>query len=169
MKLDYYITRLSANAGVIESLARDVSDEQARWKPSPEEWSILEVLNHLYDEEREDFRARLDSLLHHRKERLPAIDPPKWAIARKYNERDLGESVERFLEERSKSVRWLRGLHEPDWETGIERSRGVLRAGDVMASWVAHDFLHTRQLARLHWQHLNFLSVPYKTDYAGQW
>jgi hypothetical protein len=169
MNLNYYITRLSDNASVIESLAQGVVNEQARWKPSPVEWSILEVVNHLYDEEREDFRARLDFLLHHSEQALSPIDPPKWAIERKYNERKLGESVERFLEERSKSVKWLRGLRKPDWESVIGRPRGVLRAGDILASWVAHDFLHLRQLARLQWQYLNFLSAPYKTDYAGEW
>ncbi len=65
LNLSYCIDRLSGNAGVFESLARIGADEQARWKPSPESWSMLEVVNHLYDEEKDDFRFRLDSLLHH--------------------------------------------------------------------------------------------------------
>ena len=64
MNLDFYIARLAANVRVFEGLAGGVGAEQARWKPAPERWSILEVLNHLYDEEREDFRQRLDFTLH---------------------------------------------------------------------------------------------------------
>jgi hypothetical protein len=36
-------------------MLRGVTEAQARWKPAPEEWSILEVINYLCDEEREDF------------------------------------------------------------------------------------------------------------------
>lgn len=169
MNLNHYIGRLSDNASVIENLARNVSGGQAGWKPSPDEWSILEVLNHLCDEEREDFRTRVDFLLHRPNERLPPIDPPNWPIERKYNERKLDECVEKFLAERRESVEWLRGLQGPRWKNGYEHPRGVIRAGDILASWVAHDFLHIRQLARLHWQYLNFLSAPYTTDYAGKW
>ena len=53
MTLDEMIAQLAIQAGRIRALAEGVSDEQARWKPDAESWSILEVVNHLYDEERE--------------------------------------------------------------------------------------------------------------------
>jgi hypothetical protein len=167
--LNYSLERLSNNVSAFKGLMLNVSDEQARWKPSPEKWSILEVVNHLYDEERDDFRTRLDLLLHHRERRWPPINPPLWAIERKYNERQLGESVERFLREREESIEWLKGLNEPDWERQYEHPRGVISAGDLLASWLAHDFLHIRQLTRLHWQYLNHIASPYRTVYAGEW
>jgi hypothetical protein len=169
MKLSHCIDRLSCNAGVFESLARVGADEQARWKPSPESWSILEVVNHLYDEERDDFRFRLDSLLHHPEKMWSPIDPPGWAVERKYNERELTESLERFLEERRKSVEWLKKLKEPRLENKYNHTQGVISAGDLLASWVAHDYLHIRQIARLHWQYLNLISHSYQTAYAGDW
>ena len=167
--LTYYIERFSNNAGVFEHLASGVAVEQAKWKPSPEKWSLLEVVNHLYDEERDDFRARLDSLLHHPERKWPPIAPTEWALERKYNERELGESLERFLEERRKSLAWLKELKEPRLENEYEHPQGIISAGDLLASWLAHDFLHIRQLARLHWQYLNTLCPPFKTAYAGEW
>jgi hypothetical protein len=169
MNLIYAIERLSAGAGVFEGLARGVGREQARWKPAPEKWSMLEVINHLDDEERDDFRFRLDSVLHHPERLWPPIDPPGWAAARRYNERELNESLERFLGERRKSIEWLKGLREPRLENKYQHPQGVISAGDLLASWVAHDYLHVRQLARLHWQYLNSISPPFKTDYAGDW
>ena len=157
------------NASVIEHLARGVSDEQARWKPSPEKWSLLEVVNHLCDEERDDFRFRLDATLHRPGEPWPPIDPQGWARERRYNERELGESLKRFLAERSKSVEWLKRLTEPRFDNKYDHPQGRIRAGDLLASWVAHDFLHVRQMARLHWEYLNTTSAPYKTIYAGEW
>ncbi|HKR00060.1 MAG TPA: DinB family protein [Pyrinomonadaceae bacterium] len=167
--LTYHITRLANGAGVFENLVRGVCGAQAVWKPAPDKWSILEVVNHLYDEERDDFRFRLDSILHHPEKRWPPIDPPGWAVERKYNERELTESLERFLGERRKSIEWLKGLKEPRLENVYEHPQGRIRAGDLLASWVAHDLLHVRQLARLHWQYLNSISDPYKTAYAGEW
>ena len=169
MNLRYSIERLSANAGVFEGLLRGVMDEQARWRPAPEKWSMLEVVNHLDDEERDDFRFRLDSVLHHPERPWPPIDPPGWAVARKYNERDLAESLARFLGERRKSIEWLNSLREPRFENKYQHPQGVISAGDLLASWVAHDYLHVRQLARLHWQYLNSISPPFKTEYAGEW
>jgi uncharacterized damage-inducible protein DinB len=167
--LTYYVERFSNNARVFENLARGVELEQARWQPAPEKWSILEVVNHLYDEERDDFRARLDLLLHQPEQQWPPIDPQTWAMERKYNERELDESLARFLEERRKSIAWLKGLREPRLENAYERPQGIIRAGDLLASWLAHDFLHIRQLARLHWQYLNSTCTPFKTAYAGDW
>ena len=46
---------------------------------------------------------------------------------------------------------------------------GPLHAGDVLASWVAHDLLHIRQLARLHSQRVGELAAPVSIGYAGDW
>jgi hypothetical protein len=169
MNLQYYIDRLSHSRHVIAALLQGVTPEQACWKPAADRWSILEVINHLDDEERDDFRLRLDILLHHPGQSPPPIDPPRWALERKYNERDLSESLGRFLEQRRKSLAWLATLREPNWESAIQLPHGPIRAGDILASWAAHDLLHVRQLTRLHWDYVNLVSVPFKTEYAGQW
>ncbi len=169
MNLSFYIMRLAASVRVFEGLVEGVSDEQARWKPAPERWSMLEVLNHLYDEEREDFRQRLDYTLHRPGEAWPRIDPQGWVTERRYNERDLNESRRNFPRERELSLSWLKGLSEPNWDSAHERPQAVLAAGDILASWVAHDLLHVRQLARLHYEYVSLVSAPYRTDYAGDW
>src|SRR5262245_12937351 len=84
-------TRLEANAGVFRALTDSVSVDQARWKPTPEQWSILEVVNHLADEEVDDFRKRIVLTLRDPESAWPPIDPPRWAIERRYNDRALEE------------------------------------------------------------------------------
>jgi hypothetical protein len=169
MDLDFVVVRMSDNRRVFEGLVRDVGNEQARWKPSPAKWSILEVINHLYDEEREDFRQRLEIVLADPTKPLPPIRPQEWVIERAYNERELQVSLDSFLGEREQSLFWLRSLSAPNWDNRHERASGSLSAGDLLASWLAHDFLHLRQLARLHWQYVGAISVPYDTTYAGPW
>jgi len=170
MNLENFTARLSNNAQTIHSLVRGVTDKQARWKPSPDEWSIVEVINHLCDEEREDFRMRLDLTLHHPGQPWPGIDPEGWAVEHKYNDRHLETSMYDFLTERQRSVSWLAGLSSPDWEACYEHPRaGKISAGDLLASWLAHDLLSIRHLAELHWKYVSLLAKPYATDYAGAW
>ena len=164
--------RLEAVAHVFRALCEGVAEEQARWKPEPSQWSILEVVNHLGDEEAEDFRRRLDLTLFHPTQAWPAIDPAGWAAERRYNERALGESLDRFLMERMRSVAWLRQLREPDLSAFHAHPKiGPLRAGDLLASWLAHDLIHVRQLTRLHYRWLERAAArhapPYRLDYAG--
>src|SRR6476660_10531119 len=100
MNLDYFIDRFSKNREVFAGLVRGVRLEQARGKPAPGKWSILEVVNHLYDEEREDFRQRLQLVLTDVALTWPPIAPQEWVTARGYNERELSSSVVKFLSER---------------------------------------------------------------------
>ena len=169
MKLDYFIERFSKNRNVFEALVRGMSLEQARWKPTPDKWSTLEVVNHLYDEEREDFRQRVKLVLADPAQPWPPIDPRGWVNSRGYNERELDASLNNFLAEREKSLAWLRQLSQPNWQSCNEGPNGKLTAGDLLASWLAHDFLHIRQLARLHWQYIGAIADPYQTTYGGPW
>lgn len=167
---DLYFTRqLASNAGRIEALVRGVSGEQARWKPDYEAWSMLEVVNHLYDEEREDFRARLDLILHHPEQEWPPIDPEGWAACREYGKRDIETSLRGFLKEREDSLGWLESLGSPDWETVHTSQYGSMRAGDMLASWVTHDHIHLRQLIDLHQAYAIAQGKPFSPDYAGPW
>ena len=160
---------MEANVRIFESLVKSISAEQASWKPAPDKWSIIEVVNHLYDEEREDFRQRLLLVLTDPKLSWPPIAPREWVKTRAYGERDLNESLDNFLTERQKSLAWLRSLESPKLENRHERDAGSLSAGDLLASWLAHDFLHVRQLTRLQWQYLTTVASPFQTDYAGPW
>jgi hypothetical protein len=169
MDLNYSITQLQSHAAAITALTRGVSIEQACWKPAPDSWSILEVINHLYDEEREDFRVRLDYILHRPGQAWPPIDPAGWVTSREYNQRDLEESVSNFLSEREKSLAWLPELVSANWATTSPTPWGQITAGDMFAAWIAHDILHLRQLVELHWAYTNQAVKPYTTSYAGDW
>jgi hypothetical protein len=160
---------MTANAERIRSLAASVAPEQARWKPDADSWSILEVVNHLYDEERYDFRVRLDIILHNPERPWPKIDPQGWVTARGYNGKALDESLQNFLQERAASLAWLRDLQDPNWQAVYEARFGQIRAGDMLAAWVAHDSLHLRQLVELHWAYTAAQLAPYDSRYAGEW
>ena len=169
MELELFANQMANQAGTIHSLTLGITDEQARWKHDPHSWSIVEVINHLYDEECADFRLRLDIILHHPDQPWPPINPQGWVTERLYNKRDLAQSVDNFLQERRKSLAWLRGLAAPDWQAHVVSPFGQLSAGDIFAAWVAHDLLHLRQLVELHWAYTQQAARPYQVNYAGEW
>jgi hypothetical protein len=164
------IHRLAAGTAVFQGLVHGVSKDQAIWRPSPKKWSILEVVNHLYDEEREDFRRRIDLILHRTDADWPPIDPEGWVASRDYGKREIEPSLRNFVEEREKSIAWLKELGEVDWGTHKDHpAAGRMTAGDLLGAWAAHDYLHIRQLARLHYDYVSVLAEPHGTAYAGRW
>ena len=169
MDLDRYMTQMENNADVIQEMVRLVDNRQARWKPNRASWSILEVINHLYDEEREDFRARLDIMLNNPDQDLPAWDPVAGVTERAYNEREITDSVNMFVYERQDSLRWLNELEAPDWDRVYKSPQLEMTAGDMFAAWVMHDFLHMRQILKLQWFYNKQAFDPYRVDYAGTW
>jgi hypothetical protein len=170
MDLQYCLGQLSANAKVVKQILEGIPDDQAVWKPSAEEWSILEVVNHLIDEEKEDFRFRLNHLLSGNASPWPSNRPQKWVYDRKYNQRDLHVSIKSFMDERSASVEWLSGQENCDLTIQYKRPPlDDFSAGDLLSSWVAHDLLHLRQIVELKWKYTTIQTEPYSNEYAGEW
>ncbi len=169
MEFDILYQELENSTEMIRALLAGITPEQARVKPSAESWSILEVVCHLYDEEREDFREHLDFILYRQNEEWHVIDPAGWVTQRHYNEQDLTEIEIKFFAEREKSLAWLKGLRNPDWEKTYTTPYRTISAGEMFACWTAHDNLHIRQLVELRRARLENITKPYNLEYAGDW
>lgn len=164
------IARMRNTPAALKVLLAPISAADAKWKPAGGAWSILEIVNHLADEDRDDFRARLQSVMRDAAAPWPKTDPESWAIDRRYNERELGESLERFAHERELSLRWLAELDAPDWSTAyMHPTRGPVYAGELLVSWPAHDALHIRQIAKRLFELAARDGGKFGTDYAGEW
>src|SRR5262245_27943916 len=104
----YIINELSRNRNIFSELLKRNSSEEYLWKQSPDKWCLLEIVCHLYDEEREDFRSRLKHVLETPSEQLPSIDPPAWVTERNYIGQNYDERLQVFLRERDNSIEWLK-------------------------------------------------------------
>jgi hypothetical protein len=160
---------LQHSTEMIRALLSGITQEQAQVKPNPESWSILEVICHLYDEEREDFREHVEFILHRQNEEWHAIDPQAWVTERKYNEQDFTEMQERFFAERYHSLEWLMEMSNQNWDTLYTSQYGSTTAVEMFACWVAHDNLHLRQLVELRRAHIENITRPLNLEYAGDW
>ena len=165
----YLKRQLAINRDRVAALSRGISEDQARWKPDEESWSVLEVVSHLADEEEFDFPVRLKIILEDGDKSWPEIDPQGWVVEREYNQGDLYESLSRYVKLRNEWMDWLDILENPDWDAIYEAPFGEITAGDMFVSWVTHDLLHLRQLVELQRLYLEEKAKPYRMDYAGEW
>ncbi len=169
MKFTTMCQELANGTEMIRALTKGVEQKQARVRPDAESWSMLEVVCHLYDEEREDFRFHLNWILNRPGEFWPAFDPQGWVKQRKYNQQDFETMRAKFFRERKKSLNWLNTLDGANWKKKYVTDWDSLTAGDVFCSWIAHDNLHIRQLVELRRSLIEKLTKPYDIRYAGKW
>lgn len=169
MDFEKSFQELENSTEMIRALLSGITQEESQVKPDAESWSILEVICHLYDEEREDFREHTDFILHRQNEEWHRIDPQAWVTERRYNEQDFAEMQEKFFSEREESLDWLEELRNANWETTYTSQYGTISAGEMFACWIAHDNLHLRQLTELRRLHIERITQPYNLEYAGEW
>ena len=163
------IDELTRNQRIFEEQLQGIPEPLVLWKPTPKKWCILEIICHLYDEEREDFRARLRHVLQRPHEPMPSIDPQGWVESRQYMQQDFGDKREAFLAERAASITWLRSLNDPAWDNTYEhRTLGALSGKAFLSNWLAHDYIHIRQINRNKMEYLASTSGQDLT-YAGNW
>ncbi|GJQ29492.1 MAG: hypothetical protein HBSAPP03_13760 [Phycisphaerae bacterium] len=167
------IDRLEAFGHALPGVVACVTAEDARWKPPHGAWSILEIVCHLEEEERRDFRLRLFQTLRDASQPWAPNDPEAWAREGRYHARDLRAMVRAFVAERAESVTQLRLItagRPVDWTIAYQHPKvGPVYAGELLASWAAHDALHLRQIAKRMFELAGRDAPGFSTRYAGEW
>lgn len=161
---------LGHNKEVFRGLFHGADRELYTWRPAPDKWCMLEIICHLYDEECEDFRARVEHVLLHG-DRLPMqpIDPQGWVTSRSYMLKDYETILHGFLAERQRSVNFLNALSVPQWDNVYNHPvLGPLKASTFLYNWLAHDHHHIRQVNDLKYRYLAS-KVQDPLTYAGKW
>ena len=167
MDTKFIIDRLTHNEKVFREILTGITGDQVHWKPAPDKWSMLEIVNHLYDEEQLDFRERVKAALENRE--APSIDPQGWVKSKNYAERDYVRSVANFLLERERSIEWLHGLKDVNWESKWTNPQFEMTAYAFLVNWLAHDYMHIRQINRINYLYLNEITGDQSLQYAGEW
>src|SRR5262244_1954557 len=99
---------LEAAPGILRGLMTDLTEEDARWKPAPDRFSVAEVLAHLSHTEGHCYRARLDLFM---EQEMPTLEPDdaQMHLAR-YRNADAEHEFDHFEEQRETNIEFLRGL-----------------------------------------------------------
>ena len=131
------------------------------------EWSVLDVVYHMLDEEVNDFRAHI--LQAFSGEEWTSIDPDAALEAMRATGNSLEQTLNLWQTERAASVAWLRGLDKADWSAQVKAPWRVFSAKALLANWAAHDCHHLRQLVELKYARVAKAADGDNLNYAGDW
>lgn len=67
----------------------------------------MEIVCHLYDEEREDFISRIKHISDNPSQVMIPINLEGWVLEREYASENYEQKLEQFLSERQISINWL--------------------------------------------------------------
>jgi DinB superfamily len=164
------IEALEMNEGIFRHILAPDLPMDIHWRPKPGKWNLLEVACHLRDEEVFDFRSRTEHVLEYPELPMPTFNPLDWIIDHKYAEQDFLTVVTDFIRERKSSIQWLQGLKNPEWKNVYEHPKiGAMSAELFLTNWLAHDYLHIRQINRMHYHFLKEftgINLQYAGDYG---
>ena len=136
---------LAATPRAVREQASGLSEDLLGRRPEPREWSVSELLGHLWDSEiAYSFRAR--AILAQDSPRLIGYDQDAWAtLARPV----FAELLDAFAALRAANLALIR--HTPDalWDRlGIHEERGALSFRLMTQTMAGHDRAHLQQLGQ---------------------
>jgi DinB family protein len=139
---------LEATPDILRGLMTGLSDEDARWKPAPDRFSVAEVLAHLSHSEGHCYRMRLDRFL---SEERPEFEPDDAQMYLElYRNADPEDAFDQFEEQRETNVEYLRGLAIDTGErVALHKEFGEITLSQMLHEWTLHDLGHVRQVAEL--------------------
>lgn len=139
---------LEATPEILRGLMSEISEEDARWKPAADRFSIAEVLSHLSHSEGHCYRARVDRFL---SEEMPEFEPDDARMHLEvYRNGDPEEDFAHFEDQREANLELLRGLPPAAGNRkALHRSAGEITLSQMLHEWALHDLGHVRQIAEL--------------------
>ncbi len=137
---------LASTPAALQSLTADLGPEAWKHQPAPDDWSILEIVCHLRDTEREVHKVQLDVLRAEKQPFVPRPDAAVWAKQRNYRDEDGPAAVAGLLAARMDTLRDVMEASSETWEKPARHAIfGPTDYGEVVGFMADHDRLHIQQ------------------------
>ena len=158
---------LEATPHILRGLMSGLSQDDVRWKPAADRFSLGEVLAHLSHSEWHCYRRRIDQFL---SEDRPELEPDEAAFHLElYRKADPEDAFNRFEHQRKVNIEYLRGL-PASAGCRVAYHKGAateITLENMLHEWAMHDLGHIRQVAELvrarrHWEGAGPLNADYK-------
>ncbi len=164
------LTQIEATPEMLRLLLDDVTEEETKWKPAPDRFSIAEVLEHLSHTEGHCFRMRVQEMVEQDSPSIGVYDQNAFAAAGQYSGRNAEDSFDHFEEQRENNIEYLRRLPAGALSrVGIHAEYGPITVAHLLNEWAFHDLGHVRQIAEIvraqkYFPHMGPLAREYKVN-----
>lgn len=149
-RFDEALPVLRRTPGALHALLLDLPTAWTGATEGPGTWSPFDVVGHLIHADRTNWLPRLEHLLQYG-ETAPFPPFDREAMFAASRGLSLHELLDTFAEVRAESLNRLAalGLTSQDLaRRGMHPEFGAVTAGQLLATWVAHDLGHVRQVVR---------------------
>jgi uncharacterized damage-inducible protein DinB len=154
---------LSRTPRTLESWLSGLSEEWLLVNEGEGTWNASEVVEHLVEAEKHNWIPRLESILVDGGNRtFPLFD--RYAHLNAPADRTIERKLADFQALRSENIRKLQTLVTSDQDlerTGLHPEFGVVKARELLSTWVVHDLTHMAQIVRV-------MAARYRSD-VGPW
>ncbi len=146
---------LRATPARLKAALKGVPKKLLLWRPAPGKWSILEIVCHMRDMEREAYLGRYERILAENDPKLPDIEGEALAIERDYRSQGLSAVLRDWAGLRKQSLKLLKGVKGPDWQrVGVHSTAGRLSMEDLLRRHaVGNDEAHLGQIDAIKRRH----------------
>jgi len=143
-----HLETLAATPATLKAAVRGLPKRVLLFTPAPGKWSILEILGHMRDMEREAYLERYERILAETEPRLPDLNGEAYAIERDYRSAKAGEVLRDWTRLRRETLRLLRKVTAAEWtRAGIHEAAGRLTMEDFLRRQaVGNDEAHLGQI-----------------------
>lgn len=140
---------LRAIPPVLRALVSPLDAEQARRRPSADEWSVVEVVAHMRDVEQHAVQ-RVRRMLTEDTPHLPAFDHEEYVRSGNYADLPLGSTLDEYVELRRSHLDVLAGLDPDGWQRpGHHEVHGPVTVASYEVHVAAEEVDHLAQISRL--------------------
>jgi hypothetical protein len=142
---------LTRTPATLDALLRGLPEAWTSTNEGGESWSARDVIGHLIHGERTNWMARVRIVLAHG-ESQPFDKFDRFAQFSQSPGKPMPELLDEFAAVRAGNLRELEALKLAPADLdrrGTHPSLGPLTLRNLLATWVAHDFDHTIQIARV--------------------
>ena len=143
------LERFRRGPDLVAAVITGAAGAELDFVPSPEKWSIRQILAHLAEVEMV-VGWRLRQALTKSGGPVAAFDQDDWARVGRYGKRDPAQSLALFRAARACNLSLLRGLSKAEWECyHLHEERGKETVARTVMLIAGHDLNHLAQIQRI--------------------
>ena len=154
---------LERTPSVLKILLSDLDDDWIMNNEGPDTFSPYDVVGHLIQGEKTDWRERATMILEYGTKKV-FVPFDRFAQFEESNGKSLPQLLDEFEKLRKESLGWLQSLTLTENEfdkKGIHPQLGEVTLKQLLSTWVVHDLTHIAQITRV-------MAKQYKEE-IGPW